>query len=175
MPMFAAGVPMSDPRLCSVHLDALPRRQDFRRAREELLGACGQQTLALDQAHLDEIQALSSGRTDGAVPPGGFSLIDDDGPHTLKVGINTIGRLPDNDIPVADGSVSRRHCAIVVHATHVCEVYDTASKNGTFVNGERIDGLTALKTGDKIRLCDRQFVFAAGPSDADSDHTHLES
>ena len=65
--------------------------------------------------------------------------------------------MPDNDIPVADGSVSRRHCAIVVHATRGCEVYDTASKNGTYVNGQRINGLTALKAGDQIRLCDRQF------------------
>jgi hypothetical protein len=171
MPNFAAGVIMSDPRLCSVHLEALPRRQDYRRAREELLAACGHQTLAADQAPLDEFEALRSDRTDGAVPGGGFCLIDTDGPHTLKVGLNTIGRLPDNDIPVDDGSVSRRHCAIVVHASHFCEVYDTASKNGTFVNGERINGLTALKTGDKIRLCDRQFVFTADQSDA----THVES
>ena len=98
-----------------------------------------------------------------SAPAGPYCLIDQDGVHNLKVGLNTIGRLPDNDIPVADGSVSRRHCAIVVHATHGCEVYDTASKNGTFVNGQRINGLTALKAGDKIRLCDRQFVFVCGP------------
>jgi hypothetical protein len=166
---------MSDPRLCSVHLETHPRRADYRRAREELLAACGQQTLALDQAHSEELESLRAGPSERAASPGRFCLIDQDGLHNLKVGLNTIGRLPDNDIPVADGSVSRRHCAIVVHASHVCEVYDTASKNGTFVNGERINGLTALKSGDKIRVCDRQFVFAPGPSDATNDgHTHVE-
>lgn len=139
------------------------------------MAACGQQTLAIEQAHDDELDVLRTGRSDGAAHPGRFCLIDQDGLHSLKVGLNTIGRLPDNDIPVADGSISRRHCAIVVHASHICEVYDTASKNGTFVNGERINGLTALKAGDKIRLCDRQFVFATGQSDATSDgHTHVE-
>jgi hypothetical protein len=174
--MFAVGTIMSDPRLCSVHLEALPRRQDYRRAREELLAACGHQTLAADQVQLAQLEALRTGHMDGSAVPDRVCLIDQDGLHNLKVGLNTIGRLPDNDIPVPDGSVSRRHCAIVVHASHVCEVYDTASKNGTFVNGQRINGLTALKAGDKIRLCDRQFVFVAGQSDATSDgHTHVDN
>jgi len=47
---------MTDPRLCSVHLEALPRRQEFRRARELLYGACGQQTLAIDQAQLEALR-----------------------------------------------------------------------------------------------------------------------
>ena len=50
---------MSDPRLCSIHLDALPRRQEYRRARELLLGNCGQRTLALDGRQLAE--ALAEG------------------------------------------------------------------------------------------------------------------
>jgi FHA domain len=166
---------MSDPRLCSVHLEALPRRAEYRRAREELLAACGQQTLGADQLNFANLESLRTGQDDGAASPGRFCLIDQDGLHNLRVGLNTIGRLPDNDIPVEDGSVSRRHCAIVVHATHICEVYDTASKNGTFVNGQRINSLTALKAGDKIRVCDRQFVFASGQSDPTSDgHTHVE-
>src|SRR5262249_17277791 len=107
-------------------------------------------------------------------------LVDQDGVHNLKTGLNTIGRLPDNDIAVSDGSVSRRHCAIIVHASKGCEVYDTASKNGTYVNGQKINGLTVLKTGDKIKLCDRQFLFVAarGADDASEDpsgQTHFES
>src|SRR3954469_23364981 len=155
---------MSDPRLCSVHLEALPRRQDYRRAREQMLGSCGQQTLAVDQAQLDELQALRTRPGDDKPSPAGakYWLVDQDGVHDLKVGLNTIGRMPDNDVSVPDGSVSRRHCAIVVHATRGCELYDTASKNGTYINGQRVSGPTALKAGDQIRLCDRQFVFIAG-------------
>jgi pSer/pThr/pTyr-binding forkhead associated (FHA) protein len=143
------------------------------------MGACGQQTLAFDQGHLDEIEALRTHATEGGATSAmaRFSLIDQDGLHGLKVGLNTIGRLPDNDIAVADGSVSRRHCTIVVHASRGCEVFDTASKNGTFVNGQRIKGMTSLKAGDQIRLCDRQFVFIAGQvADDDADgHTHADS
>lgn len=169
---------MSDPRLCSVHLESPARREDYRRAREAVLGACGQKTLAFDQSHLDEIAALQTQHVEQSSEsrPARFSLIDQDGIHTLKIGVNTIGRMPDNDIPVADGSVSRRHCAIVVHSTSGCEVYDTASKNGTYVNGQRINGLTALKAGDHIRLCDRQFVFIAGQiAEEAGDVTHVDS
>jgi pSer/pThr/pTyr-binding forkhead associated (FHA) protein len=169
---------MSDPRLCSVHLEGHPRRQEYRQARDAVVGACGQQTLAFDQGHLDQLEELRTQAGEGVAPaaPARFSLIDQDGLHNLKVGINTIGRLPDNDIPVADGSVSRRHCTIVVHASRGCEVFDTASKNGTFVNGQRIKGMTVLKAGDQIRLCDRQFVFiAARPGDEGDALTHADN
>jgi pSer/pThr/pTyr-binding forkhead associated (FHA) protein len=154
---------MSDPRLCSIHLEALPRRQDYRRVREQLLSACGQQTLAIDQAQL---AALRSGKPPLDDPHSSttnkFWLVDRDGVYPLKTGLNTIGRMPDNDVAVLDGSISRRHCAIVVHATRGCELYDTASKNGTFLNGQRVNAPTAIRPGDQIRLCDRQFVFLAG-------------
>jgi pSer/pThr/pTyr-binding forkhead associated (FHA) protein len=173
---------MSDPRLCSVHLEALPRRQDFRRAREQLLGACGEQTLAIDQAQLAALRTQRSSPDAGspATTAERYWLIDQDGVHALKVGLNTIGRMPDNDVAVPDGSVSRRHCAIIVHVSSGCELYDTASKNGTFVNGQRITGPMHLNPGDQIRLCDRQFVFLTGdptrpPGDDANARTHVEN
>ncbi|HEY1376568.1 MAG TPA: FHA domain-containing protein, partial [Gemmataceae bacterium] len=163
------------------HLEAMPRREDYRRAREQMLGSCGQQTLAVDRPEVDEPQALRTHRGDEPQPPIGakYWLVDQDGVHNLKVGLNTIGRMPDNDVSVPDGSVSRRHCAIVVHATRGCELFDTASKNGTFVNGQRIAGPTTLKAGDQIRLCDRQFVFLSGdradpPHDDPNGRTHVD-
>jgi len=153
---------MSDPRLCSIHLEALPRREDFRRARELLLGACGQQTMAVGPA---EDVVARSGKPPAAGGPVGtaqFWLVDGEGTYPLKVGVNTIGRMPDNDVSVLDGSVSRRHCAIVVHVTRGCEIYDTASKNGTFLNGQRVGAVLPLSPGDKIRLCERQFVLVSG-------------
>jgi len=158
---------MADPRLCSIHLEALPRRQDYRRARELLLGACGEQTLALDARHLAEAAALSDRRFVGAPTPATprYWLQDTGAAYPLKVGLNTVGRMPDNDVAILDGSVSRRHCAIVVHASETCEVHDTASKNGTFVNGQRIAGATTLRPGDELRLCDRRLVFLADESD----------
>ncbi len=78
---------------------------------------------------------------DAGVPEGSdFWLRDKAGTYALKVGVNTIGRLPDNDVVLSGEFVSRRHCAILVHAGEGCEVYDIASKNGTFINGARLSG-----------------------------------
>jgi pSer/pThr/pTyr-binding forkhead associated (FHA) protein len=93
-------------------------------------------------------------------PPGlNYWLVDNEYIYPLKVGINTVGRSPDNDVVVQDCYISRRHCAILVHAGNVCELHDTASKNGTFVNGQRIAGPTRLRSGDEIRICDQRLVF----------------
>jgi hypothetical protein len=168
---------MVDPRLCSIHLDNPDRRAEFRRARGDVMGSFGEKTLAADQLQLAELEALrSAGQATGAALEQ-FCLVDQEGVHKLKTGLNTIGRMPDNDVPVSDASVSRRHCAIVVHATRDCEVYDTASKNGTFVNGEKINGVTILHAGDVIRLCDRQFKFLRGRDamDGANDLTHVDN
>ena len=67
---------------------------------------------------------------------------------------------------VQDSYISRRHCAILVHAGEACELHDTASKNGTLVNGARIAGPTFLKSGDQIRISNSQFVFQARGEEA---------
>src|SRR5207237_3501868 len=94
-------------------------------------------------------------------PPAGvnFWLMDKEAIYPLKVGVNTIGRLPDNDVVVQAPYVSRRHCAILVHAGDGCELHDIASKNGTYLNGRRLEGPTPINRGDEIRMCDRQMVF----------------
>ena len=152
---------MSDPRLCSIHFEANPRRADYRKAREALLGACGQHTIAVDRKELAEVQARQTIAPGAAPADMHYWLMDKESVYPLKMGLNTIGRMPDNDIAILDGSISRRHAAIVVHVSETCEVHDTASKNGTFLNGQKISGPTAIKAGDEIRLCDRALVFLA--------------
>jgi hypothetical protein len=154
---------VADPRLNSVHLED-PRREDFRRAREGLLNARGMQTLAgenLDRPAWPEpnpktiAQNLDSGSPNGLK----YWLVDKEYVYPLRLGLNTIGRSPDNDVVINDSYVSRRHCAILVHAGNGFELHDVASKNGTFLNGNRLDRPTHLKPGDEIRMCDRQLVF----------------
>jgi hypothetical protein len=153
----------SESRLDSVHLDTL-RREEFRRARESLLGAVGEQTRrgAVLQPPGDKTDAGSTlfHKFADRIPAGlDFVILDKEKVYQLKIGVNTVGRLSDNDVPIADPYLSRRHCAILVHAAGNCEIYDVASKNGTFVNGTRIEGRTPLSSGDEIRMCDRQYIF----------------
>jgi hypothetical protein len=156
---------MADPRLNSVHLEA-PRREEYRRAREMLLNARGFQTMAAEKGDLHAFAADNSHtfieEPEQQSPAGlKYWLVDKDKIYPLRVGLNTIGRAPENDVVVQDSYVSRRHCAVLVHVGEKCELHDTASKNGTYLNGRRIPGPTPLVSGDEIRMCDRQMVFLA--------------
>ena len=162
---------MSDPRLNSIHLDS-SRREEFRRVRDLLLQARGNETI-----HAESLEAFdySLDRTGlevskGTAPPKDvkYYLKDDNSIYPLKIGLNTIGRLPDNDVVIENGHISRRHCAIVVHVRNGCEIHDVASKNGTFLNGERLAGSVHLKSGDEIRMCDHPITFVS-QSDVPSD------
>src|SRR5437868_6796923 len=131
---------MNDPRLNSVHLE-FPRREDFRRARGMLLGARGTHTVALEN-HEGLLGGHSCTMIEGRVEPdragSEYWLLDREGIYPLRIGVNTIGRLPDNDVVIHGPYVSRRHCAILVHAGDGCELYDIASKNGTYINGAKL-------------------------------------
>jgi pSer/pThr/pTyr-binding forkhead associated (FHA) protein len=154
---------MADPRLNSVHLEP-PRRADYRKARDELLRARGSHTMAVEgQPDEQSANPHTLIQNPGAEAPSDLAywLADNEYIYPLKVGINTVGRSPDNDVVVQDGYISRRHCAILVHVGEGCELHDTASKNGTYVNGKRIGGPTRLRSGDEIRMCDQRLVFVA--------------
>ncbi len=165
---------MNDQRFNSLHLEASPRREEFRKARARLLGMCGQQTLMCDKDRLAELAEAGPHtliERPAEMPVGvHFWLQDSSGVFALKVGLNSVGRLPDNDVIIPDGSVSRRHCAIVVHAGDGCELHDTASKNGTFLNGKRIQGPTKLAHGDEIRMCDHKIIFQSDSPPRSDEH-----
>ena len=64
----------------------------------------------------------------------------------------TIGRSPSCDIPVpADDQLSRRHARFVLREGEVF-LSDLGSRNGTSVNGERISGEVALRSGDRVQV-----------------------
>ena len=161
---------MSDPCFHSLHLEGLPRREQFRVAREQLQAACGHQTLAGELAMLDAPsprELIDSHQATATAPPLAdqtFWLQDGERLHPLNLGINSVGRLPDNAVVLRDEHVSRRHCAIVVHRDGRCEVHDIASKNGTLLNGKKINGPTRIRPGDTILLCTRKLVFLTGNS-----------
>jgi DNA-binding NtrC family response regulator len=64
----------------------------------------------------------------------------------------TIGRDADTDMQLGDGSVSRRHASLEMRQGHAI-LTDLASRNGTFVNGERLGHEPRRVTrGDEIAL-----------------------
>lgn len=68
-----------------------------------------------------------------------------------------IGRLPDNDITIEDGTSSRRHTQIEIKGEEFI-VTDLGSQNGTFVNRSKIKE-AVLKHGDTITIGDSEFRF----------------
>ncbi len=156
---------MSDPRLNSIHLD-FPRRQQYRQARETALAARGWLTVAAEYAKAvagdaDDWQTLLPVHPDHLLPGPHFFLVEQqrEGAYALRTGLNTVGRLTDNDIVLEDEWVSRRHCVLLVHAWGGCELHDTASRNGTFVNGRQIGQPVRLTSGDRIAVCRRSLLF----------------
>ena len=72
-----------------------------------------------------------------------------------------IGRHPGCDIVVDSGAVSRQHAAVVYdEGQHWLE--DLGSRNGTFVNGQRLAERHPLEAADEISICDQRFTFTAG-------------
>lgn len=75
--------------------------------------------------------------------PGRMYRIARDGLH--------LGRMPECDIQLDEGGVSRRHARLGLLKGDAVEVLDLQSTNGTFVNGRRIQR-ARLRDGDKLQL-----------------------
>ena len=69
-----------------------------------------------------------------------------------------IGRHPDCEVQVDDGSVSRRHAQIVYVKPHYY-LEDLNSRNGSMLNNEFVTGRTRLFDGSEIQICDIVFRF----------------
>jgi predicted component of type VI protein secretion system len=93
--------------------------------------------------------------------PEGAALI---GLETARV---TIGRAPSNDVDLsADSKASRLHAALERLPAGWC-IRDLSSRNGTFVNGARVDRDRPLHPGDEIRVGNTRLVFRAERSSSD--------
>ena len=66
-------------------------------------------------------------------------------------GKSTVGRAPGNSLIIEHDSVSGNHCEILLYGREVI-VRDRASTNGTWVDGCRVKGQTAMNHGQRIRF-----------------------
>ena len=75
-------------------------------------------------------------------------------------GTLTIGRSEESDIFLVDPSVSRNHAKLEVDRGKML-VRDLASTNGTYVNGERIEGDRSVHAGDVLTFGNTQLRLEA--------------
>jgi DNA-binding winged helix-turn-helix (wHTH) protein len=80
----------------------------------------------------------------------------------LMEGPNIIGRAPDATIQCDVEGVSRHHARIVVSRTGEATLEDLGSKNGTYLQGQRITS-APLSDGDVIRLGKASLIFRIEP------------
>jgi DNA-binding SARP family transcriptional activator len=84
--------------------------------------------------------------------------------YRLSGAVTRIGRLADNDVVLDDADVSRHHAVLSDTGAGVV-ITDLRSANGVYVTGRRIRGSVALGDGDRIGICDHEFVFESEPRD----------
>lgn len=85
--------------------------------------------------------------------------IDQSAPRELLLaeGRTQIGSADENDLVIADSTVSRRHAEIWRRLARY-RVKDLGSTNGTFVNGRKITTGAPLNNGDELRIGKVRFV-----------------
>ena len=99
------------------------------------------------------------------IGPGG-ALVVTRGPNVgarfaLEHVITTAGRHPDSDIFLDDVTVSRRHVELE-RGTSGSVVRDVGSLNGTYLNGQRIEGDAAIRNGDELQVGKFKLTFIDG-------------
>lgn len=84
--------------------------------------------------------------------PEGAQLVALDGDRV------TVGSHPESDVALADGRASRLHAVLERFPTGWV-IRDLGSRNGTFVNGRRLEGDHVLRPGDEIRVGSTRLVM----------------
>ena len=89
----------------------------------------------------------------------------------LCAGENLLGRGPECRVQVDSDRVSRRHARIVVDGASAT-LEDLGSKNGTYLDGQRVSGAAPLRSGSLVGVGPAAFVFSSasgqGPTRTDT-------
>lgn len=112
---------------------------------------------------IDEQEAV------GALPSGAALLVVRRGANLgarflLDASSAIAGRHPAVDIFLDDVTVSRKHAEFLRNGTSF-SVRDMGALNGTFVNGQRIDGEVPLDDGAEVQVGKFKFTFFASRFD----------
>ncbi|NVB38230.1 GAF domain-containing protein [Pseudenhygromyxa sp. WMMC2535] len=81
--------------------------------------------------------------------------------HDLRAGEYTLGRGREADVRVNNKSLSRSHATLTIDERGAATLRDLGSKNGTFIEGARLDEPVALRDGQRFVCGDVHFAFHA--------------
>lgn len=89
-------------------------------------------------------------------------------------GVCSLGRAASNQVSLPCDKVSRRHALIRAQSENEYWLVDFGSRNGTYLNGRRLNQPTRLNHGDRLAIGSFEFVFRMKPSsEAAGDGTAL--
>nr|WP_283759111.1 adenylate/guanylate cyclase domain-containing protein [Roseofilum casamattae] len=94
---------------------------------------------------------------------GPYLVLDtNSGSRRLSLGDNqcwTIGRTQDNTMVLSDPWISRNHAMLQYTEVGIIYLIDLGSRNGTFVNGRRVNVPIALQHGDRLMFGQTEAEF----------------
>ena len=77
----------------------------------------------------------------------------------------SLGRHPSQDIQILDRVVSKEHASII-RRQHQYYLADLGSRNGTFLNGQRVQGSVPIQDGDEVLMGNTRMLFKADQAKA---------
>lgn len=93
-------------------------------------------------------------------PEAGSAWLEDANGHKIPIrGSCSIGRSASNQVGLTSDKVSRRHAIIQVQREHEYWLVDFGSRNGTYLNRQRIIQPTRLYPGDHVNIGPFEFIF----------------
>ena len=119
------------------------------------------ETGAYEEMISPDLIVLGSNHEQSRAQGGGRYLVLVDGNSSHKFALDadllTLGRSESADIPIDGDSISRIH-ARVLRVGMDCLIEDAGSRNGTWVNGEKIDR-HVLGHGDVVKIGSRSLRY----------------
>jgi pSer/pThr/pTyr-binding forkhead associated (FHA) protein len=86
-------------------------------------------------------------------------LADPRGNRIPVKGSCSLGRSASNQVAIPDDRVSRRHALIQIQGENEFWLVDFGSRNGTYLNGQRLTRPSRLQDGDHIVIGHAEFAF----------------
>ncbi|MDT8306086.1 MAG: FHA domain-containing protein [Anaerolineae bacterium] len=96
-------------------------------------------------------------------PHGLLRLLDGDAGRVYPLGpVTSIGRAPGNSIVLGDSYASNEHALLMLRGRQWW-VEDLNSRNGTLLNGQRLEAATIISPGDVLTIGNSELKLEALP------------